>query len=96
MKSVIYNTLSTRKKHGQKSFAVLIDPDKVTTSVLDELVERSVSAKVDFLLVGGSLVISNQEHHKKLNDSRHPVSRQSLTSKQIRRRIVVSLVNLGS
>lgn len=59
MKSMIYHSLSEKKKQGKKSFAVLIDPDKVNASVLDELVELSVSAKVDYLLVGGSLVISN-------------------------------------
>jgi putative glycerol-1-phosphate prenyltransferase len=59
MESAIYTELARRKKNGQKSFAVLIDPDKVNTAVLDELVELSVSAKVDYLLVGGSLVISN-------------------------------------
>jgi phosphoglycerol geranylgeranyltransferase len=59
MKSAIYHSLSEKKKQGKKSFAVLIDPDKVNTSVLDELIELSVSARVDYLLVGGSLVISN-------------------------------------
>src|SRR6187431_485073 len=59
MKSAIYNGLAQKKKQGEKSFAVLIDPDKVDTAMLDELVELSVSAKVDYLLVGGSLVISN-------------------------------------
>ena len=59
MKSTIYNTLAEKKKQGRKSFAVLIDPDKVTTSVLDDLMELSVAAKVDYFLVGGSLVISN-------------------------------------
>ncbi|MEI9942776.1 MAG: geranylgeranylglyceryl/heptaprenylglyceryl phosphate synthase [Chitinophagaceae bacterium] len=59
MKSAIYHSLIERKKQGKKSFAVLIDPDKVNTSVLDELIELSISAKVDYLFVGGSLVISN-------------------------------------
>lgn len=59
MKSAIYNGLAQKKKQGTKSFAVLIDPDKVNTGILDELVELSVRAKVDYLLVGGSLVISN-------------------------------------
>ncbi len=59
MKSLIYNTLADKKKNGKKSFAVLIDPDKVNKGLLDELVELSVTAKVDYLLVGGSLVISN-------------------------------------
>lgn len=59
MNSTIYNTLADKKKQGVKSFAVLIDPDKVNTSVLDELIELSTNAKVDYFLVGGSLVISN-------------------------------------
>ena len=56
---MIYNTLALKKQQGKKSFAVLIDPDKVNKPMLDELVELSVTAKVDYLLVGGSLVISN-------------------------------------
>lgn len=59
MKSKIYNSLTEKKALGKKSFAVLIDPDKVNVSLLDELIELSVSAKVDYFLVGGSLVISN-------------------------------------
>ena len=38
---------------------MLIDPDKVNHAVLDELIELSVSSRVDYFLVGGSLVISN-------------------------------------
>ena len=59
MKAVIYNKLVEKKQAGKKSFAVLIDPDKVNAAVLDELTGLSVSAGVDYLLVGGSLVISN-------------------------------------
>lgn len=59
MKSEIYNTLSEKKQNGKKSFAVLIDPDKVNTTILDELIKLSTAAKVDYFFVGGSLVISN-------------------------------------
>lgn len=59
MKSTIYQLLVEKKKQGKKSFAVLVDPDRVNNFVLDELLELSVSAHVDYLLVGGSLVISN-------------------------------------
>ena len=59
MKQGIYQSLQLRKKEGKKSFAVLIDPDKVNTSLLDELIDLSLAAKVDYFLVGGSLVISN-------------------------------------
>ncbi len=54
----IYQSLQERKLSGRKSFAVLIDPDKVTDVSLDQLVGLAVSAQVDYFLVGGSLVIS--------------------------------------
>jgi len=60
MKYGIYQSLLEKKSKGQKSFAVLIDPDKVDEMMIDELVLLSVDAKVDYLLIGGSLVISNQ------------------------------------
>ena len=59
MKSAIYHSLTEKKKQGKKSFAVLIDPDKVSKSLLDELTALASDAKVDYMLVGGSLVISN-------------------------------------
>lgn len=55
----IYNSLTERKTQGKKSFAVLIDPDKVNNGKMSQLIELSVNAKVDYFLVGGSLVISN-------------------------------------
>ncbi|MEO6546806.1 MAG: geranylgeranylglyceryl/heptaprenylglyceryl phosphate synthase [Ferruginibacter sp.] len=55
----IYHSLTERKRTGKKSFAVLIDPDKVNNSNMQFLIDLSVAAKVDYFLVGGSLVISN-------------------------------------
>lgn len=55
----IYHSLTERKRAGKKSFAVLIDPDKVNDGNIEFLIELSVAAKVDYFLVGGSLVISN-------------------------------------
>jgi phosphoglycerol geranylgeranyltransferase len=60
MKHGIYQSLLEKKSRGQKSFAVLIDPDKVDEALIEELVTLSIEAKVDYLLIGGSLVISNQ------------------------------------
>ncbi len=60
MKQHIYKELLERKQKGQKSFAVLIDPDKVNPPAIEQLVKLSVEASVDYFLVGGSLVISNQ------------------------------------
>src|SRR5688572_17828545 len=59
MKSVIYQSITEKKRQGKKSFAVLIDPDKVNKVLLDELTELASSARVDYLLVGGSLVVSS-------------------------------------
>lgn len=55
----IYPSLCERKANGQKSFAVLIDPDKVDNEKMHRLLELAHAAKVDYFLVGGSLVISN-------------------------------------
>ncbi len=60
MKHSIYTQLQEKKQMGQKSFAVLIDPDKVNPSSVDQLVKLSAEAGVDYFLVGGSLVISNK------------------------------------
>jgi phosphoglycerol geranylgeranyltransferase len=59
MKQTIYQSLLEKKKAQQKSFAVLIDPDKVNPQKIDELSGLALDARVDYLLVGGSLVISN-------------------------------------
>ena len=59
MLKTIYHSLTERKRLGNKSFAVLIDPDKVDDDSLVQLIALSVTAKVDYFLVGGSLVISN-------------------------------------
>ena len=60
MNNKLYHTLTLKKQKGQKSFAVLIDPDKVNAASIEQLLQLSVAAKVDYFLVGGSLVISNQ------------------------------------
>lgn len=60
MKDNLYQSLLAKKKKGQKSFALLIDPDKVNMASIDKLCDLAVIARVDYLFVGGSLVISNQ------------------------------------
>jgi len=59
MKETIYGSLVAKKKKGQKSFALLIDPDKVNAEKIEELTGLALLAGVDYLMVGGSLVISN-------------------------------------
>ena len=55
----IYQSLLEKKKQGKKSFAVLIDPDKVNGHSMEPLIELSVEAGVDYFFVGGSLVVSD-------------------------------------
>ncbi len=59
MNKGIYHSLTERKQQGKKSFAVLIDPDKVNDTSIEQLITLAVGAKVDYFFVGGSLVISN-------------------------------------
>ena len=52
--------LVAAKAAGRKRLAVLVDPDKLRTHRLDEVVERSVAAGVDYFFIGGSLIVNNQ------------------------------------
>ncbi len=58
MKQELYQQFQDKKRSGKKSFAVLIDPDKVDNEKIDQLLTLSMDAKVDYFFVGGSLVIS--------------------------------------
>jgi len=57
--SNIYHSLVQKKVQGKKSFAVLIDPDKVNDANMEQLIRLATDARVDYFLVGGSLVISS-------------------------------------
>lgn len=59
MKVPIYPTIQERKNGGKKSFAVLLDPDKITAALLSEVIQKSIDAGVDSFFVGGSLVVSS-------------------------------------
>ncbi len=59
MKMNVYQSLLEKKKNGQKSFAILIDPDKVSVASLTALVDLAIKAKADYFFVGGSLVVSD-------------------------------------
>lgn len=55
----IYTKLTRQKAAKRKAFAVLVDPDKVNTDQLTELCALANEAAVDYLFVGGSLVVTN-------------------------------------
>lgn len=59
MKQQIYHAIAEGKKSGQKKFAVLIDPDKVTHESLLQTVDLSVKAEVDYIFLGGSLLLND-------------------------------------
>ena len=60
MQHTIYQSLIENKKSNKKCFAVLIDPDKVNGSALEQIIELSLEVKVDYFFVGGSLVVSDE------------------------------------
>ncbi len=49
-----------KKNRREKVFSVLIDPDKLSEKQLEILIAHSVDAKVDLLLIGGSLITNNK------------------------------------
>jgi phosphoglycerol geranylgeranyltransferase len=59
MPASVYSSLLKKKADGQKSFAVLIDPDKVSMADVERTSALCEDARVDYILVGGSLVVSN-------------------------------------
>ena len=59
MQQPIYQQLAERKKAKQKSFAVLIDPDKTDKAKIDTIVQLALEAGVDYFFLGGSLVVIN-------------------------------------
>lgn len=59
MHQSVYNMLLENKQQRKKSFVVLVDPDKTSVEKADELIDLCVKASVDFIFVGGSLVVSD-------------------------------------
>lgn len=56
----VYEGLSLLKKQGKSGFAVLADPDKISPSEAQYLAELCNEAGVDYLLMGGSLLMAHQ------------------------------------
>ncbi len=59
MKHTIHDNISKAKVNAQKAFAVLIDPDKIDDATLLKTIELAILANVDYLFVGGSLVVTD-------------------------------------
>jgi len=59
MKQKILDSIGKQKANAHKAFAVLIDPDKLTAESLSETIQLAKQANVDYLFVGGSLVVTD-------------------------------------
>ncbi len=55
----IYQELLEAKRQGYKKFAVLVDPDKMRLKEFDRVLEESIKHQVDYMLIGGSLIVNN-------------------------------------
>ena len=56
----VYEAITLKMQQGRKQFAVLVDPDKLSLMEVEKLAVRASHAGVDYLFVGGSLLINNQ------------------------------------
>jgi putative glycerol-1-phosphate prenyltransferase len=56
----VYTGLAELKKQGKTAFAVLVDPDKVSPKHMPNLAELCNDGGVDYLLMGGSLLMAHQ------------------------------------
>ncbi|SHI44171.1 putative glycerol-1-phosphate prenyltransferase [Hymenobacter daecheongensis DSM 21074] len=57
----LYETLSKRRARGQKSLAVLLDPDNLDEAGCRKLLQLSESHAVDYFFMGGSLVMNSHQ-----------------------------------
>lgn len=55
----IYSDMLEAKKHGEKKFVVLLDPDKLRLKKLEQTLDLAVECGVDYFFIGGSLVVNN-------------------------------------
>lgn len=56
--SSLYETLCSRRQRGQKSLAVLLDPDQLDEAGCRHLLALSEAHPIDYFFVGGSLVMN--------------------------------------
>lgn len=59
MSKQVYQSILDKKVKQQKAFAVLIDPDKLDAIGLQKTIDLAVQFNVDYIFVGGSLVVTD-------------------------------------
>ncbi|MFZ9660551.1 MAG: geranylgeranylglyceryl/heptaprenylglyceryl phosphate synthase [Chitinophagaceae bacterium] len=67
----ILSDIMTGKKTGKKRFSVLVDPDKISLDDIPSFCSLANEAEADFIMAGGSLMISNQLNDVILNIKEH-------------------------
>ncbi len=60
MKSTFYTFLQEAKARNKKLIAVLLDPDKLSTTAISTKIKKIHQHKIDLIFVGGSTVEKNQ------------------------------------
>ena len=60
MTKTVYSILQQRRLAQRKSFAILIDPDKVDGPACDRLTKLALETPPDFFFIGGSLITSDR------------------------------------
>lgn len=60
--ATLTDDLTSLKRRGRKAFAVLLDPDKLATQNIEDVVDCALNAGVTYFFVGGSLLINNEIH----------------------------------
>ena len=56
----IYNDWLTKKVNGEKSLAILVDPDKISSKYLSYLSAHANNGFIDYFFVGGSLITTQR------------------------------------
>lgn len=59
MKDNLYTDILSAKSNNKKKFAVLLDPDRMRLKQLEQTLQLSIDAKVDYFFIGGSLIVSD-------------------------------------
>ena len=57
---MIYHGLEKAKTERKKKFAVLIDPDKIKTERIDQVINLAKVSNVDYFFLGGSLILDDE------------------------------------
>lgn len=55
----VYQNITEKMNQGKKSLAILVDPDNISKQDCVKLVRNAVESKIDYLFVGGSLIVQN-------------------------------------